>query len=438
MIAVFSPYDTARLRYVLNVLFSRWLSVDYTLYSDHQAFLSDSNACKLRYTSKAYDDDIPRIHNHGFLEHSEGRKCKVQIKGEGSDLRIFPGDDTCLGFDVFAGMFFCLSRYEEYDSSKLDRHGRFPAKESLAYRLDFLDRPIVDEWREALIGILTAHWKQSPFSQPKFLCRVTVDVDNASAYAYKGAVRSLLGVGRSLFRMDTTLLSRIKTLFNSANDPFLTYQAQCAIAKSFDVPIIHFVLCAGLSPHDRSLNPSNPHFKGMLSKLNKQSQVAWHPSYSAFGNPAMLDKELQQLNQILGSPVTQSRQHYIRLQFPETYRHLISLGIKDDYSMGYPDHDGFRAGTTLSFPFFDIDDNRESDLIIHPFYFLDTYYSEVRQLSAEAALPKMKAIADTVKQHGGELNLVWHNRTFSELRKQWKGWTKALVLLLTHAQKETV
>ncbi len=43
-----------------------------------------------------------------------------------------------------------LSRYEEIVLDKKDKFDRFPARESLAYKEKFLDRPIVNEYIELL------------------------------------------------------------------------------------------------------------------------------------------------------------------------------------------------------------------------------------------------------------------------------------------------
>ena len=39
-----------------------------------------------------------------------------------------------------------ISRYEEYLPHIKDIHGRFEAKESLAFKNNFLEKPIVDIW----------------------------------------------------------------------------------------------------------------------------------------------------------------------------------------------------------------------------------------------------------------------------------------------------
>ncbi len=40
-----------------------------------------------------------------------------------------------------------LSRWEELQNEYADNHGRFPFDKCVAYRYDFLDIPIVDEYQ---------------------------------------------------------------------------------------------------------------------------------------------------------------------------------------------------------------------------------------------------------------------------------------------------
>jgi hypothetical protein len=434
MIHIFSPYNAPRLQYVFRTIFTHWLKVPVTIHTDEAGFLATGDKFKLYYTPNAPGEtDIPWIYNTGFLEESDFRKCKVNVRGEGRDVKLFPGKGD-LGFDLPSAVFYCLSRYEEYNDITRDEHGRFPAKKSLAYQLGFLQYPMVDIWRQQLCEYLAGCWGKNIFEKPLFSCIATVDVDNATAFAHKGFIRSLGGIIRAVFSFDKVMLHRIKTLFNPQNDPYKTYRKQWDISGLHGVRYIHFVLCATLSPHDRSLDPDNAAFRHILQSMYQNAEVGWHPSYSAFGNDQALEKEKSVLENIIGSSINISRQHYIRLRMPDTYRSLIQMGITEDFSMGYPENDGFRASASLPFYFFDVENNKETGLLIHTFPFLDTYYSEKKKYSAEKALKEMKVYVDRIKAAGGELVLVWHNRTFSEFEKQWKGWTDVFEKLLKYAK----
>ena len=78
------------------------------------------------------------------------------------------GDLVC-AVDIVATLFFMLTRWEEaIDDPPLDQHGRWPATASLAYRQSFLDRPIVNEYVEAVWSML-AHLGLEPGATPAAL-----------------------------------------------------------------------------------------------------------------------------------------------------------------------------------------------------------------------------------------------------------------------------
>ena len=83
------------------------------------------------------------------------------------------------------------------------------------------------------------------------------------------------------------------------------------------------------------------------------------------------------LQDVVRRPVTQSRQHYLRMRTPHTFRNLIELGIKDEHSMGYTELPGFRASIASAYTFYDVELEMELPLNLHPFAFMDvTYYGD--------------------------------------------------------------
>jgi hypothetical protein len=432
MIAVYSPYQSARQTYVFTTFFEEWLGVKVSIFYNRDDFFAAATPYSIWYADAAPEIDMLWIYNTGFLNEQKYKKCHVKASGDGKDVQLFPGGGD-IGFDLFAAIFYLISRYEEYRSDGRDVHGRFSAQSSLAYRMGFLEYPVVDIWRSQFCEEATKRWGTNPFISPSFKLIGSVDVDNATAYVHKGMLRGLLGMLKSIIQRDPNLGKRLGSLLKSNNDPYLTYERQWEIAG--DIPYIHFVLCAKMSAHDRSLNPLNPYFQNIIRQMDAHAEVAWHPSYAAFGNTKALAKEKRMLEDILGRSVTRSRQHYIRLQFPNTYRELIELGIEEDYSMGYPDKPGFRAGTSLPFRFFDVDKNQETQLKIFSFTWLDTYFSEKKECTAERAMEEIITLADRIRCYGGVLIPVMHHRSFSGLDKRWRGWSEIFHSLINRYAK---
>ncbi|MFZ9586930.1 MAG: hypothetical protein ACO29U_04960, partial [Crocinitomicaceae bacterium] len=127
------------------------------------------------------------------------------------------------------------------------------------------------------------------------------------------------------------------------------------------------------------------------------------------------------LNLITQKPVTKNRQHFLVLNLPTTYQSLIHQNITDDYSMGYADIAGFRAGTARSFPWFDLEKNDITNLIIHPFSYMDGTLKEYLNLEPHEAKLKIAELFKEVCLHGGQFSYIWHNETIGDYA-HWNGW----------------
>ena len=75
------------------------------------------------------------------------KQIDVNVREKYQTKVLYPTDTSCdLGFDIFSAIFFMISRYEEYLSFTPDRHGRFKATDTVAYKNNFLGIPVVDIW----------------------------------------------------------------------------------------------------------------------------------------------------------------------------------------------------------------------------------------------------------------------------------------------------
>jgi hypothetical protein len=134
-----------------------------------------------------------------------------------------------------------------------------------------------------------------------------------------------------------------------------------------------------------------------------------------------LKSEKHALERITQNKCTISRQHYIRLTLPETYRKLINTGITDDYSMGYGSINGFRASVASPFYWFDLERNEATNLLIHPFCWMDANSYFEQQLSADEAFIELQNYYNIVKQVGGNCTIILHNSFLTE-QPQWVPW----------------
>lgn len=123
----------------------------------------------------------------------------------------------------------------------------------------------------------------------------------------------------------------------------------------------------------------------------------------------------------------------MRLRFPETYRGLVDAGIGEDFSMGFADIIGFRAGTSVPFRWYDLESESPRNLLINPFHAMDVTLKKYMGLSPVEAEEHLLGLLGIVRQNGGQFCTVWHNSSFDE-KGGWKGWPAVYLGLLKALQ----
>jgi len=85
------------------------------------------------------------------------------------------------------------------------------------------------------------------------------------------------------------------------------------------------------------------HFKRLVEYYAHVYKIGVHPSWQSGDDESLLKEEIEWLEVMSDKKILSSRQHFIRLTLPDTYRQLIWAGIQKDFSMGYGSINGFRA-----------------------------------------------------------------------------------------------
>jgi len=120
------------------------------------------------------------------------------------------------------------------------------------------------------------------------------------------------------------------------------------------------------------------------------------------------------MEDITGSKINKSRQHFLLLGIPDTYRMLSEAGINEDYTMGYASQTGFRAGICTPYYFYDLKNEAPTNLKIVPFMVMDTTLQNYLGFSAAEAHGEIEKLMQEVKKVGGLFVSIWHNETLDE------------------------
>jgi hypothetical protein len=412
---------TPRIKYIFNLIFKDCLGIEFELSTSIDDYkLYEGN--KLSYTNQELESSF-HISAVSLLFESGIKEQSIQMQNhEQFNKYFFKTYKSALPFDLFAASFYLVCRYEEYLPFIPDEFNRYEAENSLAYQYDFLKIPIVNLWISEFEKILIKNFPLLTITHNQYRFISTIDVDNAYKYKEKGIMRSLGGYLKSFIRFDKNdLINRTAVLFGNEQDPFDSYQLQLEIQKKYNLRVIYFFLLGDYGMNDKNHPSNNYGFQKLIKHLADYCEIGIHPSFGSNSNERQVKIEINRLAGITHREIFKSRQHYSMLKFPDTYYILHELGITDDYSMGYSNYNGFRASYCLPFYWYDIDDEIETNLRIHPFCLSETSLRYKDKANPAMIEFVVKPIIDEVKKYNGQFISIFHNDTMGSA-ENWKEW----------------
>ncbi|WP_428744902.1 polysaccharide deacetylase family protein [Tenacibaculum sp.] len=423
MILIYTHKVTPRVRYIFKHIFTRILQIKIDFTSKIEEFVA-YNGPKFSYTNVPLGKEF-FVQSNELLFQQGVKDVEILIQEwEGVPCFFDSIEASEIPFDIFAASFFLITRYEEYLPHIKDIHGRFSATESIAYQNGFLEKPLVDIWAYKFLEVLKQKFPDFEHETRSYQYISTIDVDNAYAYKYKSFIRTLGGFLKDALHFKIfTIWGRLAVLLNFKKDPFDTFQELLHLKKTHNIKTIFFFLIGDYTTYDTNVSASKTKFKLLIKDMVDYARVGLHPSYYTMTDIALLKKEKERLESITNMPIKRSRQHFLRISFPETYQQLIDLEIEEDYSMGYSSHVGFRASTCTPFYFYDLDFEIQTPLKVFPFALMDTTLNDYLKLTPKQSLGRIRDLKNEVKAVNGVFITVFHNESLSNYLR-WRGWKR--------------
>ncbi len=421
MLLIYTPYTTNRIKYIMQYVFEERLGVEYSIINNKEEFAGNVSAIKIVY---ATNDSVTGafFYAHELLFENDVKEIELN-EGVHNNIPVLffhNNPNAVLNFDVFAAVFYLLSRYEEYLNEALDKHGNYNYKNSILFKLKILDTPVVEQWIELLKKTLLKNFPGLQFKPHKAKFGLSFDIDVAYAYTNRNAVRMIGGLSKKILQLNfSEAKNQLLTLLNKKEDMFDTYD-YISISLKTKKPVFFFNM--GLyGKFDKNPSFRNKKFRQLIQQISKKAVVGLHPSYASNRNKNLIAIEKNKLEQIIDRPVTASRQHYLKLKFPVTYNNLLSNDFTTDFTMGYSADYGFRAGTCNSFLFFDLFKDESTKLRLYPFAYMDVSLNTYLKLDVEDAKKIVSKLIDITYKYNGVFIPLWHNSTLCNC-KEWKGW----------------
>lgn len=412
---------TPRLRYIVRWFQEHHLTEPIELTDSPDRFKTYDGP-RINYSAHKFSENECWLEPSGLLSETTVHPIAITLCSNGTFPFFFAGRGD-MGFDVLAASFYLITRYEEYLPHTPDEYGRFAHVQSIAYKHDFLHRPLVDEWMIQFCRCLRSYFPSLLLKEDQFSWQPTYDIDESYAYLYKPAWLQLSGVLRDLLQGRWSWIAeRMNTLSSRQQDPYDSYAFIEELHANTDIrPICFFHVGHKKWKYDKSLSPAHPAQQELIRNVRGWSNIGLHPSWKSGDRPSLTAEEKRTLESIAAAPILRSRQHYIRFQLPATYRSLIEQGITDDYSMGYGSINGFRASTSRSFNWYDFTMDQVTTLRVHPFCYMEANsYYELEHTIDQAEL-EWKKLEQAVRAVNGQLITIWHN-TFLGTQPRFSGW----------------
>ncbi|HUR64990.1 MAG TPA: polysaccharide deacetylase family protein [Chitinophagaceae bacterium] len=418
---IYSETITARLRYIGDFI-GKEISKGPLTFTNNKDEFSRYSGIKISYSPRSICPDQFWIQPHNLLFETG---IKEQEAGcfEWNGSKAFFKTNGDLPFDIFAASFYLLSRYEEYLPHTKDMYGRYAHVNSIAYRENFLNIPLVNKWLDMLRNLLKQKFPVSTISHSPFTFLPTYDIDEAWSFKHKQWWRTMGAVLKDLLSGRTRNYSlRRKVLNDRASDPYDSYAWMDELHEEYKLKPRYFFLVAGKTKtYDKNTPPNGNAFQELIRQHAAKYMIGLHPSWQSGDDPLLISKEKETVEKAAGISVVSSRQHYIRFTLPQTFRYLVDAGIKEDFSMGYGSINGFRASVASPFFWYDLEKEWSTSLLLYPFCYMEANSFFEQKLSSWQALDEMAYYYNEVKKVNGTFITIWHN-TFLGTSARFNGW----------------
>ena len=379
------------------------------------------------------EDTVPE--NYNFIEW-ENQRIPILFT-ESIDKPIFTlnqtGQSLKINYDILSSAFYFLSCWQEWNSNKVDKIGRFPADESFLFQHNLLDIPIVNYYFDILKRAIEKHNSQTINLKNKYIkAFVTHDIDQCKTGWKQNSGRAMME-GHPWIATKTV----INKIFDK--DVWFNFEKMLAIEKEYNIKSTYFFLPTknkvnNINNADYDINSSE--IQNVIKKIKDNGhEIGIHGSYDSGFNKKLF------LNNLGDFPldIKGNRFHFLAMNIPQTYNILESADIKYDTTLGFAEHIGFRSGYCYPYNPYDIKNDNVFNFVEFPLMVMDRTLDsrEYMNLVPDQALDKVKNIISEIDRFKGSFVFLWHNKFMSGYKfSQWHKFYLQIIQILQNHNSE--
>lgn len=401
--------NKAERKYVLDIIFDEFLGLKFEI--------EENIECQ---------DWLIELENKKILTIKDTFFSKYLKDLEYLKLENIPSQIEQL--DIFAASFFMLTRWEEYVNKNRDRHDRFPATESLAFKQRFLDRPIVNEYVEELKSKLLRLDNNLKFKIHNSSLFVSCDVDQPYDCTVEN-IQNLIRVGagdilkrKSIKEFAKRVRRYVFNKFgNYKYDENYSFDWYMDVCEKAGVKAAFYFITTSKEIQNGCYELQDKKIQSLIKYIDSRGhEIGVHGSYQTYKDKEkaklqknMLDDTLSSLG--ISQKVVGNRQHYLRWDSSVTPEVLEHAGFKYDTTGSYADRPGFRYGVCYEFSMFDILNRKKLKLKQRPLIVMECSVIGDAYMGlgyTQEALDIMENLKQKCFKYNGNFSLLWHNSYF--------------------------
>jgi len=340
--------------------------------------------------------------------YSAGQDKVYSVEKAQVPLEVEREVEFCVGkafaFDIFETIFFHFSRYEELFIKFSDYlRDRYSFETQLLLVKHGLEKvPVVDELIAVFLETLT-NTKVERGGKISLSHDIDYITKFKSPFSIFRKIAGHLRHRKSLKGFGYLWQSYLDYLFRG-RDGFDTFEWMLS-TKEIEKTI--YFLVGGDHKEDNQYDLKGVVFQ-KASKLAKERnyRIGIHPSYESWDRKDLIQSERAKLENEVGEEIVISRQHFLNFDIEITAQILAIHGFKEDSSLGYTRHVGYRCGTGFPFLIYDFQNEKAFEVVERPMVFMDVAWLY------EAIRNKNFDLPDFGAYYG---DFLFHNSTFDEM-----------------------
>ncbi|MFL2591099.1 MAG: DUF7033 domain-containing protein [Flavobacteriaceae bacterium] len=410
MILIYCYKGSPRIEYIFNHIFKFILNKQFSITYSKTEFI-DYRGYKFSYANAPISDEL-FFQSIGLLHERGLENYEVKIfKWENVKCFFKVGEKSSIPFDIFSAIFFLLSRYEEYMPHTGNKIGQFNYNESIAYKEEFLEIPLVDIWIEKFKSILENKIKlKCKMVSNNQIKSILISSINPYKYTNKYPFESFLIWFKNLIKLNLwEVIEHFFVFLRIKVDPWEMDDYLKKILLASNKEILFFFSFSSESYFKNETPKTNENFRKYIKEVSDNFEIGLLPSNKALKNPKTFQLESLNISNLVNIKVVKMLFQDGLKKTSQDYKNFLSVENANDFSMGYIDAFGYRASTCSSFFFYDLSNETKTNLLVTPFI---AHFKLIDKTSLSKAISKIQKFNEIGKKYYGSFSIILNNEIF--------------------------